>query len=237
MRQRDQSWGSMRMFCEQNFISQSTVREISSLRQDFIGALSEIGFIPFKSKPADDVVNANGENENLIKAVILGGLWPRIARVGLSPEAFKPGKSGGAARKPGKTHDLKGEQVFLHPGSVLFRNPSQWNSPYITYFGKLKTSKVFLHDATEVPLYAILLFGGPMAVNHVRGGLTVACKNGSLVKLRAQPQIRVLVNQLRLLLDAQLQNSIEDGSMLTEESSNPVLSSILALLEFDGFNC
>lgn len=55
----------------------------------------------------------------------------------------------------------------------------------------------------QVPLYALLLFGGPVSINHVAGGVTVGSKD-SWIKLRAWPRIGVLVNQLRsasLLLD------------------------------------
>lgn len=45
-------------------------------------------------------------------------------------------------------------------------------------------------------MYALLLFGGPVSVNHIAGGLTVGSKN-AYVKLKAWPRIGVLVNQLR----------------------------------------
>jgi ATP-dependent RNA helicase DHX57 len=48
----------------------------------------------------------------------------------------------------------------------------------------------------QVPLYALLLFGGPVSVNHVAGGLTVGTKT-TYIKLKAWPRIGVLVNQLR----------------------------------------
>lgn len=45
-------------------------------------------------------------------------------------------------------------------------------------------------------MYALLLFGGPVSVNHVGGGLVVG--NGdTTVRLRAWPRIGTLVNQLR----------------------------------------
>lgn len=45
-------------------------------------------------------------------------------------------------------------------------------------------------------MYALLLFGGAVSVNHVGGGLVVG--NGdSTFKLRAWPRIGTLVNQLR----------------------------------------
>lgn len=48
----------------------------------------------------------------------------------------------------------------------------------------------------QVPMYALLLFGGPVSVNHIGGGLTVG-KGGSIVKLKAWPRIGILVNHLR----------------------------------------
>lgn len=48
-------------------------------------------------------------------------------------------------------------------------------------------------------MYALLLFGGPVAVNHIRGGLTIGNKD-SYIKLAAIPRIGILVNQLRFVL-------------------------------------
>ena len=45
-------------------------------------------------------------------------------------------------------------------------------------------------------MYAMLLFGGPVAVNHIGGGLTVGSKDCT-IKLKAWPRIGVLVNHLR----------------------------------------
>ena len=47
-----------------------------------------------------------------------------------------------------------------------------------------------------MPLYALLLFGGPVLVNHIAGGATVGSKDGG-IKLKAWPRIGVLANQLR----------------------------------------
>lgn len=48
-------------------------------------------------------------------------------------------------------------------------------------------------DTGQVPIYAILLLGGTISVNHIGGGMTV----GKAIKLRAFPRIGVLVTQLR----------------------------------------
>ncbi|KAJ7631194.1 P-loop containing nucleoside triphosphate hydrolase protein [Roridomyces roridus] len=209
MRSEGKSQSTIRVFCEENFISPNTIRDITTLRNDFIGSLADLGFIPLHSTPSSPALNTNSDNTNLIKAVVLGGLWPR--------SAIKFDRVG---------------RVFLHPQSILFE-VAQWKSPFLVYFHKHMTSKVFLRDATEVPLYALLLFGGPVTVNHVAGGLTIGAKN-SLIHLRAWPRIGVLVNQLRRLLDAQLQRCVEDGAMLNTTADNPVVRAMLALLIHDG---
>ena len=48
-----------------------------------------------------------------------------------------------------KMYDLQEGRVFLHPGSVLF-GATAWKSPFLVYFHKHMTSRIFLRDATEV---------------------------------------------------------------------------------------
>lgn len=229
-----------RHFCEENFISTATVREITSLRRDFLSSLSDLGFIPRSAGASSEELNTNSANTNIVKAVVLGGLWPRVAQVHLPRSAIKFDKvqAGTVQRentaKEYKIHDLTGVRVFLHPSSVLF-GESTWKSPFLAFFQKQMTSKVFIRGATQVPMYALLLFGGPVSVNHIGGGLTVG-KGGSIVKLKAWPRIGILVNQLRRLLDAQLQQCIEDGSILSASQHSAVANAMSALLANDGLS-
>ncbi|KAI0713143.1 P-loop containing nucleoside triphosphate hydrolase protein [Cerioporus squamosus] len=241
LRTEGKSASAIKAFCEQNFISISTIRDITSLRLDFLSSLSSLGFVPESSKPTDELLNTNSSNLNLVKAVILGGFWPRVARVHLPQSAIKFDRvqAGTIQRentaKEFKMYDLKEGRVFVHPASILF-NASAWKSPFLTYFQKQMTSKVFLRDATEVPIYALLLFGGPVTVNHIGGGLTVGDKD-CIIKLKAWPRIGVLVNQLRRLLDVQLSQYIEEGTISDVGSgNNPVLEAMQALLTGDGLS-
>ena len=54
----------------------------------------------------------------------------------------------------------------------------------------------FRPPISQVPIYALLLFGGPVSVNHIGGGLTIGNQH-AWVKLKAWPRIGVLVNHLR----------------------------------------
>lgn len=133
----------------------ATLQEIVTQRREFSAALEERGFIPPQCDPMDPVMNSNSAKFNLLKAVILGGLWPRVARVHLPNSAIKFDKiqAGTIQRdnsaKEFKMFDLREGRVFVHPGSILFECAS-WRSPFLMYFHKYQSSKVFLRDATEV---------------------------------------------------------------------------------------
>jgi len=65
--------------------------------------------------------------------------------------------------------------------------------------------------------------------------VTIRSKD-SWVKLKAWPRIGMLVNQLRRLLDAQLQRCVEEGTMLNDMQNDSVLKAMLALLTADGLS-
>lgn len=66
----------------------------------------------------------------------------------------------------------------------------------------------------------------------MKGGVTVG--NGGWIRMRAWSRIGVLVNQLRLLLDAQLQESIEHAEIADIGKDNPVIQAMLDLITKDG---
>lgn len=211
-----------RDFCEANFISPSTVRDVTSLRNDFISALKAQGFSSRTSTTNTD--------PNLLKGILVAGLYPRVARIALPAAQFER-ISHGTVQKDHEAREVKffdsAGRVFLHPSSILFAE-SGWKRGYLAYFSKAETSKVFLRDATDVPLFALLLFGGHITVNHYAGGLMLG-KDG-MVKLRASTRIGVLCAQLRRLLDAQLGEMVENPGVMRGE----VTEAMAALLARDG---
>ncbi|EIW66325.1 hypothetical protein TREMEDRAFT_45797 [Tremella mesenterica DSM 1558] len=226
-----------RKFCEENFISSSTVRDVRSLREDFIGALQGIGFLGRKGEI--EKFSQNGKLEGLVKGVVVGGLYPRIARINMPKATYERVQQGAVLKdheaKEVKLFDPSG-RVFLHPSSILFTE-SGFKPGFIAYFSKAETSKVFLRDATEVPLYSLLLFGGPLTINHFAGGVLIG-KEGH-IKLRAQPRVGALCSQLRRLLDAQLAETVEspDGvEGLSSKDGEGVVNAMMALLTRDGLS-
>lgn len=204
--------GGMRLardFFEDSFISHTAYREVASLREDFWQCLVDIGFAPRRASPIDPAYNINSENENVVKSIVAAGLWPRVAKV-VPPKTQFQQTQGGTVEKENEAHELryfdvrKDERVFIHPGSALW-SVSAFKSRFVAYFNKTQTSKLFIRDVSEVPLYSILLFGGPITVNHLGGGLTIQTRvsgdesDGAPkdVKLKAWPRIGILVNFLR----------------------------------------
>jgi len=71
----------------QHFISATTLRDITTLRQDFLSALSQLGFLGTAKEVK--AFSINGNNDNLVKAILVGGLYPRIARIALPAAQFE----------------------------------------------------------------------------------------------------------------------------------------------------
>ena len=59
-------------------------------------------------------------------------------------------------------------RVFIHPASVNFSCGS-FPSGWLLYTDVTETSKVFVREASMVPVYALLLFGGALTVHHSDG--------------------------------------------------------------------
>ncbi|ORX33843.1 putative ATP-dependent RNA helicase A [Kockovaella imperatae] len=227
---------AVRAFCDKNFISQSTIRDITSLRQDFMDALSQLGFVTHRSDKLIEGLSINKHNDNLVKGIIVGGLYPRIARIAMPKALFEKIQQGTIQKdheaKEVKMFDSSG-RVFIHPTSILF-SESGFKSGYLAYFAKAETSKVFLRDATEVPLYGLLLFGGQITINHWVGGIMLG-KDGQ-VKMKAATRIGVLCSQLRRLLDAQLAEQIDNPHESQVIGNDEVVKAMMALLARDGLS-
>ena len=75
----------------------------------------------------------------------------------------------------------------------------------------MATSKTFIRDGTEVPSYGILFFGGQIDVDHMGRGLKVG--ETGWIRFRSWARIGVLVNQLKRLLQLELEFKIEDPEL------------------------
>ena len=138
----------------QNYISATTIRDIKVLRSEFRSALQSAGLV--SSAPNADTRKPEPEPE-LLKALLLAALYPRVARIALPPNAVKYARVAGGAveREVGarewRARDMRGERVWVHPASVQFAE-ARWRSGVVVSFRRVETTKLFLRDVTEVSL-------------------------------------------------------------------------------------
>lgn len=57
-----------------------------------------------------------------------------------------------------------GQRAFIHPGSVCFK-VGKFDSGWLAVSQLGITSKLFTREASMVPMYAVLLFGGELQVS------------------------------------------------------------------------
>ncbi|KAI8638361.1 P-loop containing nucleoside triphosphate hydrolase protein [Parasitella parasitica] len=219
-----------RTFCEENFLSFATLNEVQNLRRQYADALSEIGFY---KRSQHEHYNQNSENANLLKSILFAGLNPNVAKIQLPDTKYDKLLSGTVEREKEareiKYYTKDDGRVFLHPSSLLFNNNS-YNSSFLTYFSRMATSKTFIRDGTEVPSYGILFFGGKIDVDHLGRGLQVG--EDGWIKFKAWARIGVLVNQLKRLLQLELEFKIEEPDL--DVSSSGVVNAIINLITKDG---
>jgi ATP-dependent RNA helicase DHX36 len=190
--------------------------------------------------------SVNAANEPLVRAVICAGLYPNVALAESASGAStsEPTKSGSEkANRPMNARDrfaqaakssirTKGDgAVSLHPTSVVFGSPV-FAKRFLLFHEKVKTTKVYLRDATLVGAYPLLLFGGKIKVDHARA--TATCDGW--IRFRAAPRVAVLFKNLRKELDATLMRKIADPSLDVDADSAGLVRTIVELLESEETN-
>jgi ATP-dependent RNA helicase DHX57 len=140
----------------QNYISATTIRDVSVLRNDLLSALASAGLVQAGQPASAPELNAHAREPALLKALLLAALYPRVARVSLPRHAVKFARvAGGAVERDAGAHewratDMRGARVWVHPASVQFAE-TRWRSGIVVSFERVETStKVFLRDVTEV---------------------------------------------------------------------------------------
>jgi ATP-dependent RNA helicase DHX57 len=146
-------------YCTQNYISATTIRDITVLRSDLLSALTSAGLVPMGQRASSPELNVHSSEPALLKALLLAALYPRVARIALPRHAVKFARlaSGTVARDVGahewRATDMRGgKRVWVHPASVLFTE-TRWRSGIVVSFERVETAgtgKVYLRDVTEV---------------------------------------------------------------------------------------
>lgn len=218
-------------FCQDNFLSQRTLQMLSSMKQQFVELLSDIGFVKEgiisrdverAARSGEDGVtavtgeeaNLNSTNWKLVSAVLVGALYPNVVQV-LTPESKYAQTGAGAVPIAPKAEELKFKTkpdgyVSIHPSSVNFQ-VRYFESPYLVYHEKVKTTKIYIRDCTMVSVYPLLLFaGGHIDVDLSRGNFILSVDDGWIRFMADSHQVAELVRELRLELDQLLSDKIQN---------------------------
>lgn len=217
-----------REFLHDNFLSAATLCMIEKMKEQFKQLLKQIGFFDRKQERQ---YNENSTNLGVVKAILVAGLYPNVIKV------ENPIQIGSKSKGPPKPPKLKTRSVFwgadkdevvdLHPSSVLF-NKDSFPQPFLVYHEKVKTSKVFVRDATMISPLALLLFGGKVEIHHMRGEVTL---DGWLL-FKVVAQHAVLIGSLREKLMDVLGSKIAapELDLFSDEAAGKVIKALGALM-------
>jgi ATP-dependent RNA helicase DHX57 len=117
--------------------------------------------------------------------------------------------------------------VFVHPASINF-TVTKYDTQWMVYSELVETSKLFVRQCSSIPVYAVLLFGGTIDVDHINSKVSV----DTWATVSAPPEVGVLVRELRTRLDRLLSIKLEQPE--TDISDTSIVSVALELLQTDG---
>ncbi|XP_033486604.1 ATP-dependent DNA/RNA helicase DHX36 [Epinephelus lanceolatus] len=184
-----------REYCWDNFLSANTLQMLHNMKGQFAEHLMHAGFVSSKD-PKDPKSNVNSDNEKLIKAVIVAGLYPKVAMIRPSHSKKRPGV---------KVYTQADGKVCIHPKSVNAEE-TEFNYKWLIYHLKMRTSSIFLYDCTEVSPFSLLFFGGDITIQKDEDQETIAVDQW--IVFRSPARIAHLVKSLKKELDSLLEEKI-----------------------------
>ncbi|KAG9273415.1 ATP-dependent RNA helicase DHX36 [Astyanax mexicanus] len=186
-----------REYCWDNFLSSNTLQMLQNMKGQFAEHLLAAGFVSSKD-PKDPRSNINSDNEKLLKAVIVAGLYPKVAKIRPSLTKRRP--------MPVKVYTKSDGKVCIHPKSVNAEE-SQFHYTWLIYHLKMRTSSIFLYDCTEVSPFSLLFFGGDISIQRDKDQETIAVDEW--IVFQSPARIAHLVKNLKKELDLLLEEKIK----------------------------
>jgi ATP-dependent RNA helicase DHX29 len=202
-------------WCSQHFLGRVTLREIRDLRGQYLTLLMDIGFVErpanlsgggtLGGEAAEAMIaaegrrkkgwNAEAKNFNLVHAVICAGLYPHVAKA--------TEQSGG---RPAFSHGPASSQsaVYLHSSSV--NNPLRsYSSPWLVFHEKFHTVRAYIAPTAVVSPFALLLFGGDVAVSHLENRVTI----DEWIEFQCPARTAVLFREMRRRVTEVLEDMVK----------------------------
>lgn len=178
----------------------------------------------------------NGDNNRLLISLLYAALYPNIVKV-LTPERSYISTVGGALAKMHTAKDLRFKTrqdgfVAIHPSSVN-ANVGSFQSPFLIYQEKVKTSRIFIRECSMLPLVPLVLFAGSDFKIELHGGDFVFLLEEDWIILKAQThETAEMIQCLRLELLKLLEEKISDPclNLLNHENGLRIIKTIVQLI-------
>ncbi|KAJ8035548.1 ATP-dependent RNA helicase DHX36 [Holothuria leucospilota] len=142
-------------FHDTNFIHRPTMYFLKGLRQQFADNLEEAGMVvSAKDCLFEQDSSSDYDDEELVKGVLLGSFFPNIIKANLGKFERKK-----LQLKKLSFKDHNSNRVLLSRRSVNASEksfPSRW----FTYFSKMQSGEIFVHDTSMVHPLAVICFSG-----------------------------------------------------------------------------
>ncbi|XP_067636192.1 putative ATP-dependent RNA helicase DHX57 [Eurosta solidaginis] len=242
------SFFASRNYADEHFLSLKTLGTISEVKYQFLELLVSIGFVPVniprKRKNCGDNIleltgtdlNVNGNNNRLLISLLYAALYPNIVKV-LTPERSYVSTVGGAMAKANSSRDLRFKTrqdgyVALHPSSIN-SVVGTFQSPFLIYQEKVKTSRIFIRECSMLPLTPLVLFAGSDFKIELHGGDFLFLLEEGWIILKANAhETAEMIQCLRLELLKLLEEKIGDPclNLLNHENGLKIIKTIVYLI-------
>ncbi|GAV06141.1 hypothetical protein RvY_16172 [Ramazzottius varieornatus] len=123
-------------YCWDSYMFNTTCVQLLKMKKQFAYILQSAGFIK-NADPMDGYANHNSGDDDIIRAVLAGGLYPNL----------------GTVKRPKNKHmsvpvltQNFADKICVHPKSILSRQNEA--EGIVVFFTQVKTSKIYIHDLT-----------------------------------------------------------------------------------------
>ena len=185
---------------------------------------------------SEDDTDSEDEEENtqpILKALLAAALFPQMVIVENNKGGKKGGKGKGQASLRARTEPgEKAEDMALHPSSVASKSMGSFSSKYLVYHERVKTTRVYIRDATPVSPYALILFGGG-SIQVEDGGNESVIRMDGWLGFKCPRRDHGLVMELREVLDGIMRKKIENPKMEFCGDAVGIITAVKAILEMD----
>ncbi|KAI4457226.1 atp-dependent rna helicase [Holotrichia oblita] len=120
------------------------------------------------------------------------------------------------------------KRVQLHKKSILVTE-GVYESPFLVYYLRLKSTSDFIHDATMVHPLPLIFFGDQYA-QHIDNGVTSISVNRCL-KFKCSEATMMLISELKKQMDWFLEYKISNPGLVDWTTDTPDVKVLIAVME------